>query len=121
MPKILIVEDNEMLQDIVSARLEMRGYTVQITDNGREALQTVAQDPPDLILMDMSLPYMNGWDATQTLKNDPTTQHIPIIAITAHALVSDRQRAMAVGCDEFETKPLKFDRLLAKIQTLLGN
>ncbi|MDA0244504.1 MAG: response regulator [Chloroflexi bacterium] len=119
MTKILLVEDNDMLQDILSARLEMRGYKVSVTDNGLEALKLVAAAPPDLILMDMSLPFMNGWDTTKKLKDDPTTQHIPIIALTAHALVSDRQRGIEAGCDEYETKPVKFDRLIEKIQILL--
>ncbi|MBK8432996.1 MAG: response regulator [Chloroflexi bacterium] len=119
MTKILLVEDNDMLQDILSARLEMRGYKVSVTDNGLEALKLVAAAPPDLILMDMSLPFMNGWDTTKKLKDDPATQHIPIIALTAHALVSDRQRGIEAGCDEYETKPVKFDRLLEKIQILL--
>jgi CheY-like chemotaxis protein len=119
MTKILLVEDNDMLQDILSARLEMRGYKVSVTDNGIEALKLVAAAPPDLILMDMSLPFMNGWDTTKKLKSDPATQHIPIIALTAHALVSDRQRGIEAGCDEYETKPVKFDRLLEKIQILL--
>lgn len=119
MTKILLVEDNDMLQDILSARLEMRGYKVSVTDNGLEALKLVAAAPPDIILMDMSLPFMNGWDTTKKLKGDPTTQHIPIIALTAHALVSDRQRGIEAGCDEYETKPVKFDRLLEKIQILL--
>lgn len=119
MTKILLVEDNDMLQDILSARLEMRGYKVSVTDNGLEALKLVAAAPPDLILMDMSLPFMNGWDTTKKLKDDPATQHIPIIALTAHALVSDRQRGIEAGCDEYETKPVKFDRLIEKIQILL--
>lgn len=119
MSKILLVEDNDMLQDILSARLEMRGFTVNVTDNGLEALQIVANDPPDLILMDMSLPSMNGWDATKTLKSDDKTKHIPIIALTAHALMSDRQRGIEAGCDEYETKPVKFDRLLEKMNKLL--
>lgn len=119
MTKILLVEDNDMLQDILSARLEMRGYKVSVTDNGLEALKLVAAAPPDLILMDMSLPFMNGWDTTKQLKDDPATQHIPIIALTAHALVSDRQRGIEAGCDEYETKPVKFDRLIEKIQILL--
>lgn len=120
MPKILLVEDNDMLQDILSARLEMRGFTVNVTDNGVEALQIVGNAPPDLILMDMSLPYMNGWDTTKALKSDDTTKHIPIIALTAHALMSDRQRGLDAGCDEYETKPVKFDRLLEKMNKLLN-
>lgn len=119
MANLLLVEDNDMLQDILSSRLEMRGYTVSVTDNGLEALKVISTTPPDLILMDMSLPYMNGWDTTKALKADPQTRHIPIIALTAHALASDRQRGLDAGCDEYETKPVRFDRLLEKIERLL--
>lgn len=120
MTKILLVEDNDMLQDILSARLEMRGFTVQVTDNGIDALKLIESEPPDLILMDMSLPYMNGWDTTKQIKSDEKTKHIPVIALTAHALMSDRQRGLEVGCDEYETKPVKFDRLLEKMNKLLN-
>lgn len=120
MTKILLVEDNDMLQDILSARLEMRGFIVKVTDNGLDALKIVESDPPDLILMDMSLPYMNGWDTTKQLKSQEETKNIPIIALTAHALMTDRQRGLEVGCDEYETKPVKFERLLSKMSKLLG-
>lgn len=120
MTLVLLVEDNEMLQDIVSARLELRGYDVDVVSHGGEALTYLEAKHPDVILMDMSLPYMNGWDATERIKANEVTKHIPVIALTAHALSSDRRRSFEVGCDEYETKPIKFDRLVGKIDRLVN-
>ena len=117
---VLLVEDNEMLQDIVASRLELRGYNVDVVSHGVEALAYLEQKVPDIILMDMSLPYMNGWDATERIKTNEMTKHIPVIALTAHALSSDRKRSFEVGCNEYETKPIKFDRLVSKINRLTG-
>lgn len=119
MPRILIVEDDGMVRDVLSRRLAMAGYeTVYAIDGVRALIESVNANP-DLILMDMGLPLLNGWQATQRIKNRAETQHIPIIALTAYALNEDRQRALAIGCDEFEAKPIDFDRLLFKISVLL--
>ncbi|MGB1288440.1 MAG: response regulator [Aggregatilineales bacterium] len=120
MPKILLVEDNEMNLDMLSRRLKRREYEVVIAIDGAKGVELARQDNPDLILMDMSLPIMDGWEATRRLKADDRTQHIPIIALTAHAIAGDRERCMAAGCDEYESKPVKFPRLLAKIEDFLG-
>jgi len=120
MTKILLVEDNEMNLDMLSRRLERRGYDVIIAVDGAQGVDMAQSDSPDLILMDMSLPVMDGWEATRRLKADGNTQHIPIIALTAHAIAGDRERCLAAGCDEYESKPVKFPRLLAKIQEMLG-
>ncbi len=117
---VLLVEDNEMLQDIVASRLALRGYEVDVVSHGGEALAYLEQKIPDVILMDMSLPYMNGWEATEHIKANEKTKHIPVIALTAHALSSDRRRSFEVGCNEYETKPIKFDRLVSKINRLAG-
>jgi two-component system, cell cycle response regulator DivK len=119
MTLVLLVEDNEMLQDVVSARLELRGYQVDVVSNGAEALTYLESKQPDVVLMDMSLPFMNGWDATERIKQNEATKHIPVIALTAHALSSDRKRSFEVGCDEYETKPIKFERLVEKINRLV--
>ncbi len=118
--KILIVEDNEMNRDMLSRRLERRGYDVSVATDGVQGLDMARSQVPDLILMDMSLPRMDGWEATRLLKADSSTSRIPIIALTAHAMVSDRDRALAAGCDEYDTKPVEFHRLLGKIQGLLS-
>lgn len=116
MPKILLVEDNEMNRDMLVRRLRTRGYDVEVAVNGAEALDKVEAIDPDLVLMDMSLPVMDGWEATERLKNRSETADIPILALTAHALESDRTKALEIGCDEFETKPIDMERLLDKIQ-----
>jgi CheY-like chemotaxis protein len=119
MPKILLVEDNEMKRDMLSRRLMRNGYEVSLAVNGQEGVDMATADRPDLILMDMSLPVMDGWEATQKLKADPQTQAIPIIALTAHAMVQDKEKALAAGCDDFDTKPVELPRLLQKIEAFL--
>jgi len=119
MPKILLVEDNEMNRDMLSRRLEKRGYTVAMAVDGGTGVAMAKSELPDLILMDMSLPVLDGWDATKQVKADPATAGIPIIALTAHAMESDRQKALAAGCDDFDTKPVELNRLLLKIEELL--
>ncbi len=119
MPKILLVEDNEMNRDMLSRRLEKRGYTLAIAVDGGQGVALAKSELPDLILMDMSLPVLDGWEATQQVKADPATKGIPIIALTAHAMESDRQKALEAGCDDFDTKPVELARLLTKIEELL--
>ncbi len=119
MPKILLVEDNEMNRDMLTRRLEKRGYTVAIAVDGAEGVASARAGVPDLILMDMSLPVLDGWDATKQIKADPALVHIPIIALTAHAMESDRQKALEAGCNDFDTKPVELPRLLMKIEELL--
>lgn len=120
MPTILLVEDNEMNLDMLSRRLERKGYDVLIAMDGAKGVDMAHEEMPDLILMDMSLPVMDGWEATRRLKADDETQPIPIIALTAHAIAGDRERCLAAGCDEYESKPVKFPRLLGKIEDILG-
>jgi CheY-like chemotaxis protein len=120
MPKILLVEDNEMNRDMLSRRLERRGYQVVCAMDGEQAVALAKSEAPALILMDMSLPVLDGWQATRLLKGDDGTKGIPIIALTAHAMASDAERACACGCDDFDTKPVEFERLLAKIQVQLS-
>ncbi len=119
MPKILLVEDNEMNRDMLARRLQRRGYEVIIAEDGERGVSLAAAERPDLILMDMSLPVMDGWEATRRLKAEPETQTIPVIALTAHALSSDREKAVAAGCDDYDTKPVELERLLVKIERLL--
>src|SRR5688500_2953865 len=119
MPKILLVEDNEMNRDMLSRRLEKRGYTVVIAVDGGQGVALATSELPDLILMDMSLPVLDGWDATKQVKADAVTAKIPIIALPAHAMESDRQKALEAGCDDFDTKPVELGRLLTKIEELL--
>ena len=119
MPKILLVEDNEMNRDMLSRRLQRKGYGVVIALDGEEALTLAATEDPDLILMDISLPVMDGWEVTRRLKANEQTRHIPVIALTAHALSSDREKAFEIGCDDYDTKPVELPRLLAKIEALL--
>ena len=119
MPKILLVEDNEMNRDMLSRRLERRGYEVVIAVDGLEGVNAAQTHRPDLVLMDMSLPVLDGWEATRKLKAGTDTQRIPVIALTAHAMSGDREKAMEAGCDDFDTKPIDFARLLAKIEALL--
>src|SRR5215468_3103577 len=120
MPKVLLVEDNEESRDGLSRHLRRKGYEVLTAVDGRQGLDAARAAPPDLVLMDMSLPVLDGWEATRQLKADPQTRHIPVIALTAHAMAGDREKALAAGCDEYDTKPVEFDRLLGKIQALLG-
>ncbi len=120
MSAILLVEDNELNRDMLSRRLIRRGFEVLLAVDGAQALQIAAQSLPALILMDMSLPGVDGWEATRRLKSNPSTATIPVIALTAHAMASDRESALAAGCDDFDTKPIEFDRLLAKIAALIG-
>ncbi|MDT3686093.1 MAG: response regulator [Pseudorhodoplanes sp.] len=119
MPKILLVEDNEMNRDMLSRRLLRNGFDVIMAVNGQEGIDLAASQTPDLILMDMSLPVLDGWDATRQLKANPATAGIPVIALTAHAMESDREKALAAGCDDFDTKPIELPRLLGKMKALL--
>lgn len=119
MPKILLVEDNEMNRDMLSRRLERRGFAVTLACDGAEGVTRAQSDAPDLILMDMSLPVLDGWSATRQLKADAHTAEIPVIALTAHAMASDEEKARAAGCDDFDTKPIELPRLLDKIQAQL--
>ena len=121
MAKILLVEDNEMNRDMLSRRLMRKGYEVVIDVDGRLGVEMAASETPDLILMDMSLPVMDGWDATRHLKSQPDTRSIPVIALTAHAMGSDREKAFEAGCDDYDTKPVELSRLIDKIETLLTN
>ena len=121
MARILLVEDNEMNRDMLSRRLNRRGFEVLIAEDGGLAVSMTQTERPDLVLMDMSLPVIDGWEATRRLKADPETAGIPIIALTAHAMDSDRERALEVGCDDYDSKPVDLPRLLGKIETLLGS
>jgi CheY-like chemotaxis protein len=120
MSRLLLVEDNEASREGLARHLRRRGFEVLVAADGRQGLETAQTGSPDLILMDMSLPILDGWEATRQLKADPKTQHIPVIALTAHAMAGDREKALAAGCNEYETKPIEFARLLEKIQALLG-
>jgi two-component system, cell cycle response regulator DivK len=120
MAKILLVEDNEMNRDMLSRRLAKRGYEVILAVDGQEGMAKARAEAPALILMDMSLPVLDGWEATRALRADPATRSIRIIALTAHAMAGDREKAMAAGCDDFDTKPIELDRLLGKIEALLA-
>ncbi|MEA3146556.1 MAG: two-component system, cell cycle response regulator DivK [Verrucomicrobiota bacterium] len=119
MPKILLVEDNEMNRDMLSRRLQRRGYQVVLALDGQSGVEMTQSQAPDLVLMDMSLPVLDGWEAARRLKADATTRHIPVIALTAHAMSSDREKALEAGCDDYDTKPVELPRLLAKIDALL--
>ena len=119
MAKILLVEDNEMNRDMLSRRLTRKGFDVIVAVDGMECLSLAASERPDLILMDMSLPGMDGWEATRRIKAAPETNHIPVIALTAHAMSSDREKALEAGCDDYDTKPVELERLLGKIERLL--
>ncbi|HEX2060913.1 MAG TPA: response regulator [Thermoanaerobaculia bacterium] len=119
MTTILIVEDNEMNRDMLSRRLARKGYEVLMAVDGATGIAVATAETPDLILMDMSLPVVDGWEATRRLKTDDLLRKIPIIALTAHAMASDRDKAMAAGCDDYDTKPIELARLLAKIDALL--
>ena len=118
--KILLVEDNEMNRDMLSRRLQRRGYEVLTAVDGESGLALIKSETPALVLMDMSLPGIDGWEATRRLKADPATRAIPVIALTAHAMAGDREKALAAGCDDFDIKPIDLERLLGKISALLG-
>lgn len=119
MIRILLVEDDDMLQDILAERLELRDFDVVLADNGQEGIEKAYTEKPDIILMDMRLPVLDGWEATNQLKSNPETQHIPIIALTAHALIGDKEDSLAAGCDDYLPKPVDFPSLLEKIEQLL--
>jgi len=119
MTKILLVEDNEMNRDMLSRRLVRKGYEVIMALDGRQAVEMAAAETPDLILMDMSLPVIDGWEATRQVKAAPATRAIPVIALTAHAMAGDREKAIQAGCDDYDTKPIELPRLLEKIRKLL--
>jgi CheY-like chemotaxis protein len=120
MPRLLYVEDNEMNRDMLSRRLQRRGFDVLIAADGEQGMAIAAAEKPDLILMDMSLPVLDGWEATRRLKTAPDTRRIPIIGLTAHAMATDRDKCLEAGCDDYDTKPVELGRLLDKIERLLG-
>jgi two-component system cell cycle response regulator DivK len=120
MSKLLLVEDNEMNRDMLSRRLQRKGFQVVMAVDGEDGIKKALSEAPDLILMDMSLPLLDGWEATRRLKASPETHAIPVLALTAHAISGDRERAIEAGCDDYDTKPVEFSRLLLKIQALLG-
>jgi CheY-like chemotaxis protein len=120
MARILLVEDNEMNRDMLSRRLVRGGYEVIIAEDGARAVAMAMSDKPDLILMDMSLPVIDGWEATRRIKATPELRKIPIIALTAHAMATDRNKALEAGCDDYDTKPIELQRLQGKIETLLA-
>ena|SRR5580704_511153 len=119
MTRILIVEDNEMNRDMLSRRLERKGYSISMAVDGGEGVEKAAAEKPDLILMDMSLPVLDGWEATRQVKANPATKHIPVIALTAHAMAGDRDKTIEAGCDDYDTKPIDLTRLLGKIEAQL--
>jgi two-component system cell cycle response regulator DivK len=121
MARILLVEDNEMNRDMLSRRLERKGYEVILAVEGQQAIDLATSEKPDLILMDMSLPVVNGWEATRRLKADGQTRQIPIIALTAHAMPEDERKAREAGCNDYDTKPIELPRLMGKIEALLGS
>jgi len=120
MPKILLVEDNEMNRDMLSRRLERKGFEVAMATDGRQGVAMAQAAPYDLILMDMSLPEIDGWEATRQIRAAPASRSVPIIALTAHAMAGDRDKALEAGCDDYDTKPIELERLLGKIQALLS-
>ena len=119
MTTVLIVEDNEMNRDMLSRRLERKGYSVLIAVDGEMGIEVAREKEPDIILMDMSLPVVDGWEATRRLKADERLRHIPVIALTAHAMANDREKALEAGCNDYDTKPIELPRLLAKMEALL--
>lgn len=121
MSKILLVEDNEMNRDMLSRRLIRKGFEVVLAEDGHQGVDKAATENPDLILMDLSLPGIDGWEATRAIKSNPATKAIPVIALTAHAMAGDKEKALAAGCNDYDTKPIEFARLLEKIQNLLGS
>jgi|TARA_R110001583_G_scaffold59875_1_gene178113 CheY-like chemotaxis protein len=120
MSKVLLVEDNEMNRDMLSRRLQRKGYEVVLAVDGQQGIDLCRADPPDILLLDMSLPVKDGWQVASEMKADSALRDIPIIALTAHAMADDRQRALQAGCDDYDTKPVDLPRLLTKIQRLLG-
>ena len=119
--KILLVEDNEMNRDMLSRRLIRKGHEVVIAVDGAQGVEMAQGEAPDIVLMDMSLPVLDGWEATRRIKADASTAHLPVIALTAHAMAGDRDKAMAAGCDDYDTKPVDLPRLLGKMEALLGS
>jgi len=119
MTKILIVEDNEMNRDMLSRRLKRKGFSIVMAEDGKKGVDMSKSENPDLILMDLSLPVMDGWEATSTIKGNPETKNIPIIVLTAHAMAGDREKALEAGADEYDTKPIEFKRLLGKIKDFI--
>ena len=120
MAKVLLVEDNEMNRDMLSRRLIRKGYEVVVGDDGEKGVEMASSESPDIILMDMSLPVIDGWEATRRLKASPATRDIPVIALTAHAMAGDAEKAFAAGCDDYDTKPVQLKRLLSKIESALA-
>jgi two-component system cell cycle response regulator DivK len=120
MAKVLLVEDNEMNRDILSRRLSRRGYVVVFAMDGQQGVEMARSDKPDVILMDMSLPVMDGWEATRRIKSDDAMRNVPVIGLTAHAMSGDREKALKAVCDDYDTKPVELDRLIEKIERLLG-
>ncbi len=120
MPKILLVEDNEMNRDMLSRRLQRKGYEIVMATDGQQAVAMAASESPALILMDMSLPIFDGWEATRRIKAADETRKIPVIALTAHAMAGDREKSLEAGCDDYDTKPIELPRLLEKMETLLN-
>jgi CheY-like chemotaxis protein len=120
MTKILLVEDNEMNRDMLSRRLGRKGFEVVIATDGAQGVEMARSEAPDLILMDMSLPVLDGWEATRRLKADAELARIPVIALTAHAMAGDREKALEAGCDDYDTKPIELPRLLGKIEALMA-
>ena len=120
MTKVLLVEDNEMNRDMLSRRLTRRGFDVVFALDGKQGVALVRSEKPDIILMDMSLPVMDGWEATRCVKADDATRSVPVIGLTAHAMSGDREKAIEAGCDDYDTKPVELDRLIGKIERLIG-
>ena len=120
MTKVLLIEDNEMNRDMLSRRLTRRGFDVVFAADGKQGVALARSEKPDIILMDMSLPVMDGWEATRCVKADDATRSVPVIGLTAHAMSGDREKAIEAGCDDYDTKPVEIDRLIGKIERLLG-
>jgi CheY-like chemotaxis protein len=120
MAKVLLVEDNEMNRDMLSRRLIRRGFEVVFAVDGKQGVDLARSEKPDIILMDMSLPVMDGWEATRCVKSDDATRSVPVIGLTAHAMSGDREKAIEAGCDDYDTKPVEIDRLIGKMERLLG-
>jgi len=120
MTKVLLVEDNDMNRDMLSRRLARRGFDVVCAVDGQQGIELARSDRPDIILMDLSLPVMDGWEATRRVKGDDITRNVPVIGLTAHAMSGDREKAIEAGCDDYDTKPVELDRLVGKIERLLG-
>jgi two-component system, cell cycle response regulator DivK len=120
MTKVLLVEDNEMNRDMLSRRLIRRGFDVIFAVDGKQGIDAARREKPDIILMDLSLPVMDGWEATRRVKSDDATRGVPVIGLTARAMIGDREKAMEAGCDDYDTKPVELDRLIGKIERLLG-